>query len=206
MAYIYFVRNIVNGKTYIGKTRKSIKERWVGHLCDSRHGSHGHLHQAIRKYGPESFEVIEFARTEDLSCLDELEILFIALFMTTNPLYGYNITKGGEGNRSSATLEQRLKVSAKLKGRPQPWVSKNLKGRVRSLDHAAHLAESNRGKKRSPESIARMTEANRGRPPITSCKRGHLFDEANTYINGKGHRICRQCRLYRDHQPKGQIR
>jgi len=27
----------------------------------------------------------------------------------------------------------------------------------------------------------------------THCKRGHLFDEANTYINHRGHRECRAC-------------
>lgn len=25
------------------------------------------------------------------------------------------------------------------------------------------------------------------------CPKGHTYDEANTYINGKGHRICRAC-------------
>ena len=28
----------------------------------------------------------------------------------------------------------------------------------------------------------------------TECKRGHAFDEANTYVNRKGHRYCRKCK------------
>lgn len=28
----------------------------------------------------------------------------------------------------------------------------------------------------------------------THCKRGHEFDEANTYVNKLGHRTCRTCR------------
>ena len=27
----------------------------------------------------------------------------------------------------------------------------------------------------------------------TRCKRGHPFDEANTYVDGRGHRRCRSC-------------
>ncbi len=27
----------------------------------------------------------------------------------------------------------------------------------------------------------------------THCKRGHIFDEENTYINSKGRKVCRQC-------------
>lgn len=27
----------------------------------------------------------------------------------------------------------------------------------------------------------------------TECHRGHPFDEVNTYWNGRGHRICREC-------------
>jgi hypothetical protein len=27
----------------------------------------------------------------------------------------------------------------------------------------------------------------------THCKRGHPFDEVNTYINSRGHRVCREC-------------
>lgn len=27
----------------------------------------------------------------------------------------------------------------------------------------------------------------------THCKHGHPFDEVNTFVNGRGHRICRAC-------------
>ena len=31
-----------------------------------------------------------------------------------------------------------------------------------------------------------------------ACKRGHPFTDENTYVNSKGHRICRACRLVRE--------
>lgn len=37
----------------------------------------------------------------------------------------------------------------------------------------------------------------------THCKRGHLFDEKNTYVNAKGHRICRRCNADRAKRKKG---
>jgi hypothetical protein len=36
----------------------------------------------------------------------------------------------------------------------------------------------------------------------THCKRGHLFDEANTYTTSKG-RHCRACKRLRYHEQKG---
>ena len=32
MGYIYKITNNINGKVYIGKTTKTVEERWKGHL------------------------------------------------------------------------------------------------------------------------------------------------------------------------------
>jgi hypothetical protein len=55
---IYLLRNRVTGRVYIGKTSKSLEERWQTHLRDSRAGSSLPTHNAIRKYGPDAFEVV----------------------------------------------------------------------------------------------------------------------------------------------------
>lgn len=39
----------------------------------------------------------------------------------------------------------------------------------------------------------------------THCKRGHLFDEANTYITGRGTRCCRACRWLTSPRNKNRI-
>jgi hypothetical protein len=44
---------------------------------------------------------------------------------------------------------------------------------------------------------ATRIEQNRNQRPRArraACKRGHAFDEANTYVDGKGGRTCRMCR------------
>jgi group I intron endonuclease len=48
------------------------------------------------------------------------------------------------------------------------------------------------------EPRAKMAAAVRARAAkITHCPHGHLYDEANTYINAKGNRICRECNRLR---------
>lgn len=40
--------------------------------------------------------------------------------------------------------------------------------------------------------VANATDNRQGRK--THCPEGHPYDEANTYINKRGHRLCRKCR------------
>ena len=44
------------------------------------------------------------------------------------------------------------------------------------------------------------SQQNRNRRPKTHCVNGHAFDAANTYVNPKGHRICRACKRARWHR------
>jgi hypothetical protein len=45
---------------------------------------------------------------------------------------------------------------------------------------------------------------NRRRARLTHCRRGHLFDNANTYTHASGKRYCRACNV--EHQRKFQAR
>lgn len=40
------------------------------------------------------------------------------------------------------------------------------------------------------------------RVPVTHCKHGHAYDEANTYLDARGGRRCRACNLRRYHERK----
>lgn len=42
-----------------------------------------------------------------------------------------------------------------------------------------------------------------GHANLTHCKRGHPFTEANTHIDGNGHRRCRQCALEYQRMTRG---
>lgn len=49
----------------------------------------------------------------------------------------------------------------------------------------------------NPRHLSVMTNeenaTDNGQGDKTHCPRGHAYDEANTYINPKGHRLCRAC-------------
>lgn len=88
---IYLITNNINGKRYIGKTLKSLEERWYQHCKNAEYGSETYLYRSMRKYGSENFK-IEYLQDG----LDEEEILCIEQFLPE-----YNLTKGGTGGDTS---------------------------------------------------------------------------------------------------------
>ena len=91
--YIYKILNKINGKSYIGKTTKSLAHRWKGHLYDSKKQK-TRLYNAIKKHGADNFEMyyIEYVNGVSIDKLNEREIYWIAVLEPE-----YNMTKGGDG-------------------------------------------------------------------------------------------------------------
>jgi group I intron endonuclease len=91
---IYRIKNMANGKAYIGQTSGTIEARFNQHRSKADNGSKHLLHAAIRKYGADSFttECLAVAHTEDEGY--DLEKKFIADQKTHG--LGYNMTGGGE--------------------------------------------------------------------------------------------------------------
>ena len=98
MIGIYKIKNLINGKVYIGQSQ-NISQRWVAHRSRPFNSNAIQydcpLYRAIRKYGFDnfSFEVLE-ETTKDK--LNEREIYWIAKFNSNDSIYGYNLTSGGE--------------------------------------------------------------------------------------------------------------
>lgn len=90
---VYMHTNKVNSKRYIGITNQRPLYRW-------RTDGSGYKHQifgrAINKYGWENFdhELLAVDVSKEEAC--ELEQKYIQEYQTTNPKYGYNISKGGD--------------------------------------------------------------------------------------------------------------
>lgn len=81
-----------SGKSYIGQTIRSIKER-AGHNGKSYKGC-SEFYQAIQKYGYDNFD-LEILAEVPKEQLDEAEIKYVQLFNTLSP-NGYNISPGGQ--------------------------------------------------------------------------------------------------------------
>lgn len=103
-AIIYQITNLVNGKIYIGKTTKSLEERFKRHFYN--HTSlNTHLYKSMRKHGFTNFS-IELLEVADQSIINDRECYWISKL---NP--HYNMTKGGDGGDTSSSINYKLGMS-----------------------------------------------------------------------------------------------
>lgn len=92
---IYRIINLINGKIYIGRTRRTIKKRWMEHKKPSA-TSCFYLSNAIQKYGSDSFLVEEIDRADSEEELNQLEKQWIDFYQSNKKHIGYNIRGGGD--------------------------------------------------------------------------------------------------------------
>lgn len=115
MGIIYKATNTKNGKTYIGKTARSLAQRQKEHLYNSKNPTTP-FHYAIAKHGEEIFEwEILFKTKQDILTL--LERLFIITHKTYKN--GYNATRGGEGTigwKHPKSVRQKMSTSSQGNG------------------------------------------------------------------------------------------
>lgn len=92
---VYKVTCMVNNKAYIGKTKRSMRERWRAH-CAKGSGCWG-LKGAIQKHGKDSFNTEVLADGLSDAAAAALEKEMIHVHRTKAP-HGYNLTEGGQGS------------------------------------------------------------------------------------------------------------
>lgn len=79
---VYCVKNNVNGKLYVGKTKGCLRRRIDGHVDASLKWSNYAFHRAIRKYGKEAF-TLSVLESCNLEGLNEREVHYIASLCCT---------------------------------------------------------------------------------------------------------------------------
>ena len=169
---IYKITNKINGKCYIGQTKRSFKERYstIGEGIERVYNHHkrlkdnnkiynSHLLGAIKKYGFDSFEVneeldIAYSKEE----LDNKEIYYIEKFDSFKN--GYNNNIGGNGNRG-------------LFGEKNSFYGKH-----HSEETKKRLREMNLGKHHSEEARMKMSQKN-----CLYWKGKHLSEETKRKIS-----------------------
>lgn len=130
---IYKITNLINNKSYVGKTKKCFHKRY-NHRYDwwNAPSVNVALQHAVNKYGSDNFKVEILFKSEDynLKLLDQLEIHFIQLNNTMSP-YGYNFTSGGDGG-FKICVESIEKLKKSLVGKT--GVGKNIKGHKKTKE------------------------------------------------------------------------
>ena len=119
---IYKATNIVDGKSYIGRTVRTLRERKNCHLCASKNKDYykAVFYNAIRKYGFDSLKWEILENCVDSYSLSMAEEWYIRYFGTMVP-FGYNMSFGGGSNKGwKMSKESRLKIKQARLGTKQP--------------------------------------------------------------------------------------
>lgn len=111
---VYMHTNKINGKRYIGITSKTPSRRWGN--GGRGYKKNQHFWKAIQKYGWNNFkhEVLLTNETFEYACA--VEKCLVKHYKTNNPLYGYNLTSGGDKG-CTYSEESRRKISESRKGK-----------------------------------------------------------------------------------------
>jgi group I intron endonuclease len=167
---IYIIRNLFNGKGYVGQTRATVEHRFTTHCKNARWGFKGALYSAMRKHGITQFRVTKLVSCDE-SMLDEMEMYFIRICATFAPTgHGYNLTLGGDHGsrvRKPMSKEVRAKIGNTHRGMKRP---------PRTPEWTERQKKAKTGKPHSKEANAKTSATMKGKlkPPFTDKHRASI--------------------------------
>jgi group I intron endonuclease len=174
--YIYKFTHVSTGRCYIGQTIQNPNQRRLEHIADSKHTTKEyHFHNALRKYGVDSFtfEVISAAST--LNEFNLLEEKYIDQFDSINN--GFNIRQAGGNKLHSAESKERISIAQK-----KAHAKRRAEGRdtFKKTRKTAGWAWSNTSKKKHTETMTRLGDNYQGKTwKLIDGKRVWLEKEAS---------------------------
>ena len=133
MSYSVYIHTVPNGKVYIGITSREPKIRWGKN--GNGYKRNEHFFNAILKYGWDNIkhEVLFSNITKEMACQKEIDL--IREYQSSNRLFGYNKSTGGENSS----------VGVKASDETKHKQSVSHKGKKLSEEHKKHLSESHKG-------------------------------------------------------------
>jgi group I intron endonuclease len=176
MGYVYIIKNLTNGKCYIGQSKqKDVNTRWNSHKSTSKtkkkNGSSA-LNAAFRKHGLANFtfNIICVCFDEDRL---EYEKFYIKHFKTVSPK-GYNLTDGGESPiMSKETIAKMIQANIGRKHTDEAKRNMSIaqKSSVLCVQKLRLLSQNNTGKKRTDEARRKMSASSKGKPKSEETKK-----------------------------------
>jgi group I intron endonuclease len=192
MGAIYRIRNVVDGKVYIGQAVK-FEKRKARHLWELRTGRHSneHLQRAWLLHGEENFVFEVLADNLAREVLVAEEQRHIDAFRSADCLFGYNKSPAAGSNVGVKYSEaSRLRMSAAQKGRTftddaRRRIAQTLTGRPRSQQAIEKHRIAMKDVPHTAEWNARISAAHNQRSgalPLTAFgKTQHINDWAREY-------------------------
>ena len=115
---IYKITNRINGKTYIGQTIRPAQQRFRRHINDALNNIlDTHFARAIRKYGPDIWDLTIIDKAETQEELNQKEQYWIRYYNSV--VEGYNetdaINKCGGNTYQSKTEEEMEVIKNKIR-------------------------------------------------------------------------------------------
>jgi group I intron endonuclease len=197
VAGVYRIRNLVNGKVYIGSTASDLAYRWREHRKRLRGGQHGnrHLQSAWNKYGEHNFifEVIENCLRDD--CVSREQSHMDACRAVGGVLY--NLAPNAGTCRGVKHTEEVRQANRER--------NRNRQLSDEALQSIRLAAFNQRGCKRSPQARARMKLAQNRPEVIAKVKSGLASSEKNKqrHLNHRGFRHTDEAKLKMSLSKKG---
>lgn len=136
---IYKVTNNINGKIYIGQTKRTLEKRWSEHC--NKYSDCASLHNAILEYGKENFSVVQIDCAIDKEELNAKEKYWIQYYDSVNK--GYNLTYGGT-SRCGLSDEIKTQISEKVK---EAWKDGWIEAKPMSKETKKKISEAHKGSK-----------------------------------------------------------
>lgn len=145
--YIYLITNKINGKYYVGQTKRKVQERWKNHISDASRGLGTYFASAIRKHCVDNFTVETLCTCPDKESLNEAEKFFIRILGSNKSSIGYNLTTGGSSFEVSESTKR--KMSRAKMGKPRSRFTEQ---------HRENISQALLGKERPDLKSKRQTE------------------------------------------------
>ncbi len=168
MYNIYIVKNLKNGRSYIGQTCRSLKWRFQHHCCPSK-SSVSILSRAIQKYGRENFSIELLHETDSIDDCNRIEEELIAKHQTIGAK-GYNILKGGDAGGKHPEWRKKA-LSIRMQGERNPFFGRRHSDEAkRKIGEQSAGRKPNLGRKFAPEMGMKISASKMGATPWNQGK------------------------------------
>jgi group I intron endonuclease len=210
MGCIYRLLCKENGKSYIGQSKNNTPDmRWKRHVKDSEKNSMYAIHQAIRKYGKDVFEVSILCLCESQEELNKKEDEYITEYTSMIYENGYNMVRGGKGRAPNFQHkeEHKKKMSEFMKNRivtdeTRQKISNARKGVKNNWDEETRLrvAEMSRkkatGVKHSEETKEKIRKSLQGKPGTSLGKKRTEEQKKNIGNASRGRKFSEDTKIH----------